>query len=364
MEPAELKTKLERIQSLMVSQGVDALLLRKVSSFAWATGGAASYINSAVSEGTAGLLITPKGRFVITNNIEAPHYDREEALLAQGWEPLITPWHTDDSTAAAVKGYKLAVDGLFPGAVDVSAEMARLRTNLLPVEQDRFRDLGKLCAAAMQAAIRAIRPGQTEFEIAALLGMETQRRGVQPIVNLIATDERIFNFRHPLPTAKKMERYAMLVLCGRRQGLVCSLTRLVYFGHLPESVKHKMEAVARIDATFMAATRPGQTLGQVFTRAAAAYAETGFADEWQLHHQGGPAAYEPREYLGVPGSKDVVVLGQAYAWNPSITGTKSEDTFLVTEKGAEGLTDIPDWPALTVSVDGQAFRRPATLEVL
>ena len=90
---------------------------------------------------------------------------------------------------------------------------------------------------------------------------------------------------------------------------------------------------------------------------------TGFAHEWQLHHQGGPAAYEPREFLATPDSTDVVAVGQAYAWNPSITGTKSEDTILVGEAGNEVLTTIRDWPTLKVTLaDGQTILRPAILE--
>jgi antitoxin VapB len=94
------------------------------------------------------------------------------------------------------------------------------------------------------------------------------------------------------------------------------------------------------------------------------YAATGFTNEWQLHHQGGPAAYEPREFLATPGSSDVVAVGQAYAWNPSITGTKSEDTILVGEAGNEVLTTISGWPTLPVTLaDGQVVMRPAILEV-
>jgi hypothetical protein len=78
----------------------------------------------------------------------------------------------------------------------------------------------------------------------------------------------------------------MLVLCGRCWGLVCSITRLVHFGRLPDNLCRKAEAVARVDATFITATRPGRTLGEVFRRGMAAYAETGFPDEWRLHHQG------------------------------------------------------------------------------
>jgi antitoxin VapB len=242
--------------------------------------------------------------------------------------------------------------------------MARLRAILLPEEVERFRTLGRLCAEAMDAAIRAVKPGLTEYEIAGLLAHETESRGAQAIVNLIATDERIFKFRHPLPTGKKLDEYAMLVLCGRKWGLVCSITRLVHFGKLPDEVRRKMEATAKVDATFLVATRPGQTLGQIFARAQTAYAQMGFADEWQLHHQGGPAGYEAREYVGTPGSTDVVAVGQTYAWNPSITGTKVEDTFVVGEKGNEVLTTVPGWPMLDVTIEGQTVKRPVILEMI
>jgi antitoxin VapB len=266
--------------------------------------------------------------------------------------------------AALTQGLKLGADGPYPGTTDLSGDLARLRANLTSEEGERFRALGRLCAEAMERAVRAVRPGQTEYQIAGSLAHEAQSRGAQAIVNLVATDGRIFNYRHPLPTSKKLERYAMLVLCGRQQGLVCSVTRFVHFGRLPDDLRRKTEAVAQVDATFIAATRPGQTLGAIFQRARAVYAETGFPDEWTLHHQGGPAGYEPREFIATPGSDDAVLLGQVYAWNPSITGTKSEDTVLVGETGNEVLTAIEDWPTLRVTVEGQDYARPAILEVL
>ncbi len=361
----EFERKQNTIKMLLAEHKLDALWLRRVSSFAWASCGAASYVNTAATDGAASLLITPSGRYVITNNIEATRIRQEEKLEEQGWEFRVAPWHAaNNAVAELTRGLKLACDGDCPDAVDLSEKVSRLRANLLPEEGERFKTLGRLCAEAMDAAIRTVRPGQTEQEIAALLGYETQRRGAQPIVNLIATDERIFKFRHPLPADKKLERYAMLVLCGRRWGLVCSITRLVHFGALSDEIRRKMEATAQVDATFIAATRPGQTLGQVFSRATAAYAETGFADEWQLHHQGGPAAYEPREWVATPGATDVVSVGQAYAWNPSITGTKSEDTLLVGESSNQVLTTITDWPTRMIMVDRQTILRPAILEIV
>ena len=362
---AELELKLDRIMELLAKHHLDALLLQRVSSFAWATCGAASYINTASSYGEASLLITPKGRYLITNNIEALHYEKEEQLMAQGWEFRVAPWYTANTAVADLtRGLKLAADGAYSGAADLSGEMARLRANLLPEEGERFRELSRLSAGALDKAIRSVRPGLSEYEIAAVLGNEAQRLGVQPTVNLIAADERIFNFRHPLPTDKKMNHYAMLVLCGRKWGLVCSVTRLVHFGRLPADLRRKMEAVARIDAAFINATRPGRTISQVFQAATDMYRDTGFASEWQLHHQGGPAGYEPREFFGTPTVTDLVMVGQAYAWNPSITGAKSEDTFLVGPNGNEVMTAIPGWPMLPIDIDGQTFARPAILEIV
>jgi Xaa-Pro aminopeptidase len=362
---SELDIKLQRIQDLLKQHQAEALLLSRVSSFAWATCGAASYINTASTTGVGSLLITPTGRYLITDNIEAPRFEKEEHLAAQGWEFRVTAWHeSNPAVADLTRGLKLAADGTYPGVIDLSTEMARLRANLLPEEGERYRAVGKACAAAMNAAIHAVRPGMSEYEIAALLDREAFARSVQPIVNLIATDDRIYNFRHPLPADKKMEKYAMLVLCGRKYGLVASVTRLVHFGRLPDDLRRKMIGVASIDAAFIATTRPGRTLNEVFKRAANAYAMTGFPDEWHLHHQGGPAAYEPREWVATPASTETVTAGQAYAWNPSITGAKSEDTILIGPSGNEVLTAMLDWPMLIAEAEGQNISRPAILEVV
>ena len=361
---SELNHKLNATSALLAEHKLDTLLLQRVSSFAWVTGGAASYINTAATEGTASVLVTPARRFILTTNIEAPRLENEGKLVEQGWEIRSSPWYSAaDEIAKLTAGLRLGADMPYPGAVDLSAQVSWLRVNLTPEEGERFREVGQLCAQAMQEAIQAVRPGMSEYQIAGLLAYAAESRGVQAVVNLIATDERIFKYRHPLPTAKRLQKYAMLVLCGRRYGLVCSITRLVHFGILPEELRRKAEAAARIDAVFLSATRPGRRLGEVFAEAQAAYAETGFADEWQLHHQGGPAAYEPREAIATPDSDGMIAVGQAYAWNPSITGTKSEDTILVGENTNEVISTVQDWPVYSISLNGQQIQRPAILEV-
>jgi Xaa-Pro aminopeptidase len=362
---SEFERKQEILRELMARHNLQALVLTRVSSFAWATCGAASYVNTAVSLGESSLVITPSGRHLVTNTIEGPRLEREELLVEQGWEMHMAPWYENQNLVAELTaGLKVGADHALPGAVDLDLEMAHVRVNLMPEEHKRVRLLGSMMADAMNTAIKTVRPGQSEFEMAAILGAEAQRRGVQPIVNLIAADERIYNVRHPLPTSRKLKRYAMLIITGRYLGLVCSITRLVHFGHIPDELRTRAEAVAEVDAEFIGATRPGARVSEIFQRAQAVYARTNFPDEWQRHHQGGAAAYEPREYLATPTSAETVALGQVFAWNPSIAGSKSEDTILVGEENNEILTRIVGWPYYLIQVDGKEIARPAILEII
>ncbi len=347
--------KITSLRALLEPHEVDAILLQHSGSFAWATGGGRAYINTASTSGAASLLVTGDRLYLITNNIEAGRLLEEEGLAGQGWELAVTPWHAPRSALPELTaGLRVGSDLPSPGMVDLSAAVRRLRSHLDPAEQERFRQLGRICAGAMEATIRRLRPGQSEYEIAALLAEETLAHGALPIVNLVAVDERVYRYRHPLPTEKQLARYAMLVLCGRRWGLVCSLTRLVHFGPLDEGQRRKIVAVAAVDATYILASRPGNTLAQALQAGIEAYAEVGFPDEWQHHHQGGLAGYEPREQLATPHASDPLAAGMACAWNPSIAGVKSEDTILVGEDQNEIITLIPDWPTITV-------RRPAGL---
>ena len=262
---SEFEQKQNALQALLDRHQLDALLLKKVSSFAWATCGAASYINTATTNGNSQLLITRQRRYLISNNIEITRLEKEDGLKRQDWEFQIAPWYQANPAIDKLSsGLRLGADGAQAGALDLGDELARLRSYLLPEEHERYRKLCRLTADAMQAAVDTVRPGQTEYEIAARLGCESQQRGIQPIVLLIASDRRIFDHRHPLPTGKKVERYAMLISCCRYKGLVSSITRLVYFGRLPDEIRHKADVLAKVDATMIDSTRPGMALAEIF----------------------------------------------------------------------------------------------------
>ncbi len=187
----EFESKQSTIKALLAEKHLDGLLLQRVSSFAWATCGASSYVNTATTNGAASLLITPAGRYALTTNIEATRIKQEEKLEAQGWEIRAAPWHgPNPALAELTRGLSLGSDGPYPDALDLSGELARLRAILLPEEVTRFRTLGALCAEAMDVAIRAVKPDMSEYEIAGRLARETESRGAQAIVNLMPAEGR------------------------------------------------------------------------------------------------------------------------------------------------------------------------------
>jgi antitoxin VapB len=179
-------------------------------------------------------------------------------------------------------------------------------------------------------------------------------------VLLVAADDRLMKYRHPIPTPTRVKNAVMLVLCARKWGLVCSVTRMIGFGKPSPELRRKIEACAYVDAAFVAASRAGTPLVDAFEKARAAYAERGFPNEWRHHHQGGPTGYMEREFTVNPETPKErrIEPSMALAWNPSIAGTKSEDTILVTSKGPEVVTTTPGWPMMKVAVAGKVLQRP------
>ena len=132
-----------------------------------------------------------------------------------------------------------------------------------------------------------------------------------------------------------------------------------HFGKkLPDDLRRKHDACCAIDVAFNLATRVGTPMNEVFAAGVKEYERLGFGEEWKLHHQGGPTGYAGRCFLGTPTEKRRVLNNQAYAWNPSITGTKSEDTILVTNDGIEFLSaPTSAWPGLKVKCGNKTSRR-------
>jgi antitoxin VapB len=373
---SEVAEKRQRIHRFIQAQGLDGVLLNTHSFFAWATAGGTNWVAMNNDHGIASLLHLANGeQYALTNNIEVPRMEQEELLTQLGYQIIRHNWWQNRNDFLDEKGVwdlvggkhkKLGADFALEGAQNVSQLLELERYELTPEEAVRYRQVGAKAGEAIESVCAALEPNMTEWEIAGRVAEASLAHEISPFLTLVASDERIFKFRHPIPTDKKVEKYVMVVLCAKQGGLIANCTRLVHFGPLTEELKQKQAALLQIDASFNLHTKAGASVAEIFAKGQAAYAETGFAQEWQLHHQGGATGYMGRDYFGTPTSSQIVQARQAFAWNPSITGIKSEDTVLVSpEQGLEVLTKAASskWPTTQIEISGLgAIERPLILE--
>lgn len=355
--------KREKVRAFLEAHGLDAVILENQNNFAWYTAGGDNHVGTATERGAALLVIMRESEYIVTTNIEAPRIMTEE-VAGLGLELVEVPWQRREGVSEAVRrlvGEGKAASDTPPwhgGEAKMPGQIAELRFSLTDAEVERYRRLGRDTEESVRTVCKRVRPGLSENAIAGMVAEELYCRGITPVVLLLAADDRIEKFRHPINTDKKVNRFVMLVCCGRRQGLIISCTRLVHFGKLPAELRRKHDAVLKVDVALNLSTRVGEEIGSVLTAGIEAYSEVGFAEEWKMHHQGGPTGYSPREFRATPDEKRKVMRNQAFAWNPSIAGTKSEDTILAKEDGTEFLSrPRRDWPMVEVEYRGEVVRR-------
>ena len=358
---------------MLAENDLGGVLLNSQHNFAWATAGASNGIDLSRENGAATLLIRNDGKkFIITNRIEMPRMLAEE-VSENEFEPVDFAWEdekasptflTDLAASLLNNGEKLASDiFLSSNAQTIESQIARCRYQLTEPEIERFRNLGKDAGELIGDLIKNLSPGISEKEIARKVIDVMATRGIRSIVTLVAADERIAKFRHPVPTDKIWEKVLMIVVCAQRGGLIASLTRIICAGNIPEELARKTEACARVNAKILSATKPNAIGAEIFKIIADAYAAEGFPGEEHLHHQGGAAGYKTRDWTAHPKSRETVQVNQAFAWNPSITGTKNEETIIVSADGIEIISATPDFPVNIFEIDGREYFSPAVLSL-
>jgi Xaa-Pro dipeptidase len=334
MSAEDRASRRTRLRELIERRGAGAVVLRRPENFAWYTGGGNSRVEYASPVGVADVVLTADAEWVLTSSIEAPRMRDEEAV---GYEVVEYPWEQGPEAALAelVEGRAVAADIPLADASLLGEDLDAIRRVLDPDAVDRLRAVGADLSAALEEAAGAVAPGISEHQAADQIAAACRCRGLVPTVLLAATHHRIGLYRHPLPSAATLKRRAMLVASAQRGGLYANLTRIVHFEEPDPEIARRQELCDEILGRMRdEATRPGRTIAEAFADCRRFYAEAGFPDEWRLHHQGGITGYASREVIATPASEIEIETGQAFAWNPSITGAKSEETFVLTEEGA------------------------------
>ena len=323
-----------RLAAFLAQRGAEAVLLTDRANIAWLTNGADVHCDLFGASGVAQLLWSPQQRLVLTSNIEAARLAEEE--FGDAWSIQSAPWWTPH---AALPYLRLVCD------TDPDDPLAAVRAPLTAGDVERLRSLGRDAADATQEALLSTHPGERELDVAARWIHALRARDLQVPVCLVAADERAYRYRHPIPSAARLHRHLLAGMCATRQGLVVCVSRIMAVGTPSDDLARRHGAVLQVERALHEATRAGASLGTVLQAGMEAYAQTGYAAEWQQHHQGGPMGYRTRERIATPADGAVVVAGQSYGWNPSIAGVKAEDTLYLNRQGvAEVVTQMTAWP--------------------
>lgn len=330
---------------MLEAENLGGVLINSQHNFAWLTGGKSNGINLSAENGAFFLLARRDGKcFVLANNIEMPRLLREE-VSAEDFEPVEFTWQEE----------KAAGDFVIKKAESLLADNKNLASDLFLQKEIRsIENLISLCRYKLTDA---------EIEIARKTRNELAKFNINSVVTLVGADERIGKYRHPIPTENIWKKVLLIVVCAKRNGLIASLSRIVCVGEIPSELKRKTEASAYIFAKLLSETKTEKSGANLYKIAADAYAEKGFADEINLHHQGGATGYKTRDWIIHPKSIEKVFPNQAFAWNPSITGTKAEETNLLINDKIEILTETPDFPQISVKIDGHEYFSPDILSL-
>ena len=122
-----------------------------------------------------------------------------------------------------------------------------------------------------------------------------------------------------------------------------------------------IEMQRMIDEEMILSSRPGIKYSDIFINEINKFKEHGLENEWVNHHQGGPIGYEGRYFLAEQQSNGVIEENHAIAWNPSMRGFKSEDTFIVGKEKNLIITEDENWPKIEIKTKYGKISRPDIL---
>src|SRR5688572_19306981 len=205
----EIQEKTERLVRLAAEEGLAGVLINSQPNFSWLTAGGTNGVDQSREAGVGTLLVMRDGRrFVLANKIEMSRLLQEE-IADQGYEPVEFGWEEEKANPALVTqlarsliSEKLPLGSDLPmgEARIVESGIARQRSKLTAPEINRFKILGSDAGEAIGKMAHALSPGLTERDVARRAVNALAGIGAGAVVTLVAADDRLKQFRHPVPT--------------------------------------------------------------------------------------------------------------------------------------------------------------------
>ncbi|MHB8501372.1 MAG: M24 family metallopeptidase [Candidatus Acidiferrales bacterium] len=352
---ATFKIRLKALDQLLHEARLNALLITHPANWYYLTGFTGESGALIASKGSATLI--SDGRFTTQAREETSSVRyveqkgslmesigrllREKSLRRVGFDPSQISVAQLRSLRKAARVHTEWISA--PGLVEA------LRIRKEPAELARMRRAAKLAGDVLTGALKLLKPGVTENEIAAEIEYQMRRGGASgpAFETIVAFGERAA-LPHARPTAKRLRKNELVVLdLGVILAHYCSdITRTVYVGRAPARVKQWHKAVQEAQTAAIAAVGAGVSCGDV--DAAARQILVGYKlDRYFTHSTGHGLGLEVHEAPRVARGQTArlesgfVVTIEPGVYMAGVGGIRIEDDVAVHTDKTEILTRIP-----------------------
>jgi Xaa-Pro aminopeptidase len=233
--------------------------------------------------------------------------------------------------------------------VAAGGETGSLRQRKGPGEIVQMRKAALLAGDVLSAALKLLKPGVREIEIAAEIEYDMRSRGASgPAFETIVAFGARSAHPHARPTEKRLRKNELVVLdLGVILGHYCSdITRTVFFGSAPKRIRRWYRAVQEAQAAAIAAAQAGTSCGDVDAAARGVLARyrlgqyfvhsTGHGLGLEVHED--PRVARGQKHILVPGN---VITIEPGVYVPGVGGIRIEDDVTVHADRTEVLTRVP-----------------------
>jgi Xaa-Pro dipeptidase len=235
----------------------------------------------------------------------------------------------------------------FPDASDV---LSRLRLRKDESEIAAMRRAVKIAQDALEATIPLIRIGMTEKELSAELVVQLLRQGSEPempFAPIVSGGPNAAN-PHASPGDRPLQTGDLLVVDwgATCDGYISDLTRTFAAGEVDEEYRKIHRIVQEANAAGRAAAKPGVPCANVDQAARAVIENSGYG-VYFTHRTGHGIGMEGHEEPYMRGDNmQLLEPGMAFTVEPGIylpgrNGVRIEDNVVITETGADVLSDLP-----------------------